>query len=101
MRLQKSRHCSYPPVQVPLTPRFLGGVTMGFGYVSARIHGGKYMADTKTSVANTPIWLDLSSSDAAASRDYYSKLFGWTIDVNPDPQYGGYAVAKLDGKDVA
>jgi len=59
------------------------------------------MADTKTSVANTPIWLDLSSSDPAAARDYYSKVFGWKIDVNPDPQYGGYALAKLNGKDVA
>ncbi len=59
------------------------------------------MADTKTKVANTPIWLDLSSSDPAGARDYYSKLFGWKIDVNPDPQYGGYAVAKLNGKDVA
>jgi predicted enzyme related to lactoylglutathione lyase len=59
------------------------------------------MADTKTTVTNTPIWLDLSSADAAGSRDYYSKLFGWTIEVNPDPQYGGYAIAQLDGKDVA
>jgi len=59
------------------------------------------MADTKTSVAHTPIWLDLSSSDPAGSRDYYSKLFGWKIEVNPDPQYGGYAVAQLNGKDVA
>ena len=59
------------------------------------------MADTKTTVANAPIWLDLSSSDAAASRDYYSKVFGWKIEVNPDPQYGGYGVAKLNGKDVA
>ena len=40
------------------------------------------MADTKTTVANAPIWLDLSSSDAAASRDYYSKLFGWKVEVN-------------------
>ena len=59
------------------------------------------MADTKTTVANTPIWLDLSSSDAGASRDYYSKLFGWKVEVNPDPQYGGYGLAKLGGKDVA
>ena len=59
------------------------------------------MADTKTTVANAPIWLDLSSSDAAASRDYYSKLFGWKVEVNPDPQYGGYGIAKLNGKDVA
>src|SRR5258708_19417135 len=59
------------------------------------------MADTKTTVANAPIWLDLSSSDAAGSRDFYSKLFGWKVEVNPDPQYGGYALAKIAGKDVA
>ncbi len=48
-----------------------------------------------------PAWVDLSSSDAAASREFYARLFGWTVEVNPDPQYGGYALAKLDGKDVA
>jgi predicted enzyme related to lactoylglutathione lyase len=29
------------------------------------------------------------------------KLFGWQIDVNPDPMYGGYALAKVDGVDAA
>jgi predicted enzyme related to lactoylglutathione lyase len=59
------------------------------------------MAETETTVANKPAWIDLSSSDAAASREFYSKLFGWEIEVNPDPQYGGYGMAKVDGKDVA
>src|SRR5207245_3519815 len=59
------------------------------------------MAEAKTAVAHKPIWLDLSSSDAAASRDFYSKLFGWKVEVNPDPQYGGYALAKIGSKDVA
>src|SRR5437667_2325959 len=59
------------------------------------------MAEAKTAVANKPIWVDLSSQDAAGSRDFYSKLFGWKVDVNPDPQYGGYALAKIGGKDVA
>src|SRR6266852_20943 len=48
-----------------------------------------------------PIWLDLSSSDPAGSREFYSKLFGWNIEVNPDPQYGGYGMARIAGKDVA
>jgi hypothetical protein len=34
------------------------------------------MAQAKTAVASKPIWVDLSSSDAAASRDFYSKHFG-------------------------
>jgi hypothetical protein len=54
-----------------------------------------------TAVASKPVWVDLSSKDAVASRDFYAKLFGWKVEVNPDPQYGGYGLAKIDGKDVA
>ncbi len=59
------------------------------------------MAEAKTAVAHKPVWVDLATSDAAAGRDFYSKLFGWNVEVNPDPQYGGYALAKIGGKDVA
>ena len=59
------------------------------------------MAETKTAVANKPVWVDLASSDAAASRDFYSKLFGWKIEVNPDPQYGGYGIANVGSEQVA
>lgn len=59
------------------------------------------MADTKTSIANAPIWLDLSAGDPEGARKFYSKVFGWKIEINPDPQYGGYSLAKLGGKDVA
>jgi predicted enzyme related to lactoylglutathione lyase len=59
------------------------------------------MERSAVAVANRPIWVDLSSKDAAASRDFYAKLFGWNIEVNPDPQYGGYGRARVDGKDVA
>lgn len=59
------------------------------------------MAEAKTAVVNKPAWVDLSSSDPAASREFYSRLFGWKVEVSPDPQYGGYAIAKVDGKDVA
>jgi uncharacterized protein len=51
-------------------------------------------------IVNKPAWVDLSSADAGASRTFYSKVFGWQVEVNPDPRYGGYALAKLDGKDV-
>jgi uncharacterized protein len=54
-----------------------------------------------TAIANKPVWVDLSSSDADGSRAFYSKLFGWRVEVNPDPQYGGYALAKIGDKDVA
>jgi predicted enzyme related to lactoylglutathione lyase len=59
------------------------------------------MAETKTAVANKPVWVDLGTSDPAGARDFYSKLFGWKIEVNPDPQYGGYAMGEVNGKSVA
>ncbi len=59
------------------------------------------MADAKTFVVNAPAWIDLSSTDPAGSRDYYSKLFGWQAEPEKDPAAGGYAMARLGGKDVA
>ena len=59
------------------------------------------MAQVTTPIVNQAAWVDLSSSDAQASRDFYAKVFGWQVEVNPDPQYGGYALAKLGGEDVA
>jgi len=54
-----------------------------------------------TAVANKPAWVELASSDAEAARRFYSKLFGWNIEVNQDPQYGGYGMARMGGQDVA
>ena len=51
--------------------------------------------------SNLPAWIDLSSPDVAASSAFYKGLLGWQVEVSPDPQYGGYAVARLGGKDVA
>src|SRR5438128_11428396 len=59
------------------------------------------MAEAKTAVANKPTWVDLSTTDASAAREFYSKLFGWKVEVNPDQQYGGYGMAKISGQDVA
>ena len=59
------------------------------------------MAEAKTAIANKPAWVDLSTSDPSAARDFYAKVFGWKIEVSPDPQYGGYAMATVAGKDVA
>jgi predicted enzyme related to lactoylglutathione lyase len=58
------------------------------------------MADAVATTVNKPVWVDLGSSDAAGSREFYAKLFGWDLEVSPDPQYGGYATGKLNGKDV-
>ena len=59
------------------------------------------MANATATILDKPAWVDLSSSDAGASRDFYSKVFGWKVEVNPDPQYGGYALAKLGDQDAA
>jgi predicted enzyme related to lactoylglutathione lyase len=59
------------------------------------------MAEAKTAVANKPTWVDLSTTDAPAAREFYSKLFGWKIEVDPDPQYGGYGMAEAGGKRAA
>jgi predicted enzyme related to lactoylglutathione lyase len=59
------------------------------------------MADAAIAVANKPAWVDLGTKDPAGAREFYKKLFGWDIEVNPDPQYGGYALARINGKDVA
>lgn len=59
------------------------------------------MTDSEVSMINKPAWVDLASSDPEASRAFYSMLFGWQIEVNPDPRYGGYAMAKAGGRDVA
>jgi len=34
------------------------------------------MAHAMTSIVNKPAWVDLASSDAGASRDFYTELFG-------------------------
>jgi predicted enzyme related to lactoylglutathione lyase len=59
------------------------------------------MAEVATTTLNKPTWVDLSTTDPAAARSFYAKVFGWNIEVNPDPQYGGYALAKTDGQDAA
>lgn len=59
------------------------------------------MAEAKTSVVNAPVWIDLSTTDPAGARQFYSKLFGWTAEPEKDPAAGGYAIARLNGKDVA
>src|SRR3954470_21189645 len=59
------------------------------------------IVEAATRILNRPAWVDLASSDAAASGEFYAKVFGWDVEVNPDPQYGGYALAKIDGNDAA
>jgi uncharacterized protein len=59
------------------------------------------MPETTIATAHTFVWVELATPDAAASRDFYAKLFGWQIEVNPDPQYGGYALAQVGDAQAA
>jgi uncharacterized protein len=59
------------------------------------------MTQATSTMTNRPTWVDLSTSDAAAARDFYSKVLGWHVEVNPDPLYGGYGLAKIDGREAA
>lgn len=43
-------------------------------------------------------WLDVSSADPAGSRDFYTGLFGWSYQIDPD---SGYVIALSDGQPVA
>jgi uncharacterized protein len=59
------------------------------------------MAQVASTPIDRPAWIELTSPDAAASGDFYSKLLGWQVEVTTDPQYGGYAMARLNGEDAA
>jgi predicted enzyme related to lactoylglutathione lyase len=49
----------------------------------------------------TPSWVDLGSPDAAAAATFYGDLFGWTAEMDPRPEAGGYGMFTLAGKNVA
>jgi uncharacterized protein len=47
-----------------------------------------------------PSWVDLGSPDPAVAERFYAALLGWEIEQGP-PEAGGYAMAKLRGRNVA
>lgn len=59
------------------------------------------MAEVATNAPGEIVWIDLATSDPAAAEAFYSELFGWQRDVNPDPQYGGYGFFKKGGRITA
>jgi predicted enzyme related to lactoylglutathione lyase len=46
-------------------------------------------------------WVDLTTSDAAAAKDFYGGLFGWEFEDNEIPGGGVYTMCKVDGEYVA
>lgn len=48
-----------------------------------------------------PSWVDLSTTDPAAAKAFYSALFDWTYEDNPTDQGGVYTMARKGGNDAA
>ncbi len=51
--------------------------------------------------AGTPSWIDLGSPDTEASAAFYTALFGWTANVEENPDAGGYVMFLQDDQPVA
>lgn len=47
-----------------------------------------------------PCWIELFSSDTAASRAFYSELFGWSAE-DPNEEFGGYLNFHKDSDRIA
>jgi len=60
------------------------------------------MSERTSYEPGTPSWVDLSTSDPAAAKEFYGGLFGWeAADAGPVEETGGYAMFTLRGKNVA
>lgn len=49
----------------------------------------------------TMAWLDLSVADAAAARDFYASVVGWTAEAVPMDGYEDYSMLDADGGTAA
>ena len=57
------------------------------------------MSGPRTYPHGVPSWVDTEQPDVAAACDFYGGLLGWRFEVAGAA--GSYAVARLDGRDVA
>jgi predicted enzyme related to lactoylglutathione lyase len=51
--------------------------------------------------AGTPSWVDLGSPNAEEAAAFYGTIFGWSAEMDPRPEAGGYGMFTLRGKNVA
>lgn len=49
----------------------------------------------------TPCWVDLGTPDLEDAKRFYTGLFGWTADVSPEPEAGGYTLFRKGENTVA
>jgi len=59
------------------------------------------MAERTSYAPGTPSWVDLGSPDPTAAAAFYGGVFGWTAEMDPRPEAGGYGMFTLTGKNVA
>jgi predicted enzyme related to lactoylglutathione lyase len=60
------------------------------------------MSERTSYEPGTPSWVDLSTPDPAAAKEFYGGLFGWEAeDSGPVEETGGYAMFTLRGRNVA
>lgn len=52
-------------------------------------------------VPGGPCWIELSTSDVAAAKPFYTALFGWRTETDPREEAGGYTMAHLGDARVA
>jgi predicted enzyme related to lactoylglutathione lyase len=59
------------------------------------------MAERTSYAPGTPSWVDLGTPDPEGAAAFYGAVFGWTAEMDPRPEAGGYGLFSLDGKHVA
>lgn len=59
------------------------------------------MPERSSYAPGTPSWVDLSTTDPDAARDFYGPLLGWEYVIDPNEETGHYATANVSGKSVA
>ena len=55
----------------------------------------------RTYPEGVPSWVDTGQHDPQAAQEFYGGLFGWTFTAASPPGAPVYAIAALDGRDVA
>ena len=59
------------------------------------------MGERTSHAPGTFSWVDLSTTDQGAAKDFYARLLGWEYDDRPAGEGIVYSMAQIGGKDVA
>jgi len=59
--------------------------------------GQNYMPKIESYAQGTPSWVDLSTSDQSAAKDFYASLFGWDYEDNDAGNGMIYSMAQIGG----